>query len=225
MEDIRKAIHKSDLIALSEDKEKICRKQPVKVKQNIDDCTIYVENIKADANHEWLTQVFSEFGTVVYVSIPKYKQNKENKGFAFVEFDTEEEARTALSYFEGIGCKMPSETNPKDLRSIVTYEEKTTLTKEDENNVDSINEKIDSQNPKKRKLSDDDTNTEKKQKTDLNLDKPMESESEKGVVEAEENNETENKKKKKNKKDKKRNYIKDLGLQVLSKLVINIIVI
>ncbi|XP_018567612.1 la-related protein 7 [Anoplophora glabripennis] len=212
LEDICKAVGKSNLIGLSEDREKIYRKQPLKVKQNVDDCTIYVENIKADANHEWLTQVFSEFGTVVYVSIPKYKQNKGNKGFAFVEFDNETEAMAALSYFESIGCKMPSETNPEDLRSIVTFDEN--VSTKDDLNIDNKIENIeDTQNCKKRKI-DDDINIKKRQKTDLNLSRDDELEKETRI---EENTETENKKKKKSKKDKKRNYIKDLGLQILSK--------
>lgn len=160
--------------------------------------------------------MFSEFGTVVYVSIPKYKQNKENKGFAFVEFDSEKEAQTAISYFEGIGCKMPSETNPEDLKSITTFEENMPV-KGDLTGTDNINRKIDSLNPKKRKLSNDDTSTQKKQKIESNLSKNVECENEKEIVDAEENIESENKKKKKSKKDKKRNYIKDLGLQVLSK--------
>lgn len=219
IEDICKAVNKSNLIGLSEDKEKVFRKQPLKVKQNVDECTIYVENIKADANHEWLTQVFSEFGTVVYVSIPKYKLNKGNKGFAFVEFDTETETLAALSYFESIGCKMPSQTNPEELKSIITFEENVV---KEELNTDNTNEQTGSQTSKKRKI-DDEINVAKKQKTDPNVNKD-EYKTEK-EVETEENVETENKKKKKTKKDKKRNYIKDLGLQILSKLVISVSVL
>ncbi|KAJ8915852.1 hypothetical protein NQ315_004666 [Exocentrus adspersus] len=213
IEDIQKAISKSDLIELSEDKEKICRKKPVKVKENVDECTIYVENIKADANHD-----FSEFGTVVYVSVPKYKQNKGNKGFAFVEFDTEKEALNALSYFESIGCRMPSEMNPEDLKSITTFEGNVTA-KEELNTTNDANEQITDENSKKRKLSesDTDTNIDKKLKIDIDLNNMSTGDNENETVEPGDTAETENKKKKKSKKEKKRSYIKELGLQILSK--------
>ncbi|RZC37674.1 la-related protein 7, partial [Asbolus verrucosus] len=196
IEDIQKAIKKSKLIELSEDKSSVCRKEPVKEKTNVDECTIYVERIKTDATHEWITSVFSEFGNVVYVSIPKYKHNNAVKGFAFVEFNNENEAQNALNYFESIGCKMPSNVEPEELCSIATFEG---------------NEKYPTSNTKnlskKRKISeieDVKDNEEKKHKLETG--------------EVSESDDTENKKKKKLKKEhKKKNYIKELGLQVLSK--------
>lgn len=113
---------KSELLELSEDKNKICRKIPPKAKPNVDDCTIYVEHIKSDTNHEWLKSAFSEFGNVVYVSIPKYKHNHMNKGFAFIEFESENGAKNALDYFESIDCKISSQLPPEELRSIATFE-------------------------------------------------------------------------------------------------------
>lgn len=46
--------------------------------------------------HGWIDRVFSKCGTVVYVSIPRYKSSGDSKGFAFVEFEKEEEARRAI---------------------------------------------------------------------------------------------------------------------------------
>lgn len=50
------------------------------------------ENLPPELTHDHLKKVFSEFGQVVYVSIPKYRNTHAIKGFAFVEFDTPEEA-------------------------------------------------------------------------------------------------------------------------------------
>jgi La-related protein 7 len=40
--------------------------------------------------------VFSAYGKVAYVSLPKYRTSGKIKGFAFVEFDTPEEANKTL---------------------------------------------------------------------------------------------------------------------------------
>lgn len=217
LDDIKKAIGKSDLIELSEDKEKARRKNPIAIKDNTDDCTIYVENIQADVDHDWLSHFFSDFGNVVYVSIPKYKHTKGNKGFAFIEFEKDTDAQNALSYFESIGCRMPSDTNPDELVSIKTFatDEKNIEDKSD--NVVSANtlpDQEDSKNTKKRKLSQQDDQPEKKRKIDSE-DEVVDKKEELGdSMQAEEN---ENRKKKKHKKDKKKNLIRDLGLKILSK--------
>lgn len=46
--------------------------------------------------HGWIERVFAKCGTVVYVSVPRYKSSGDPKGFAFVEFEKEEEARQAI---------------------------------------------------------------------------------------------------------------------------------
>lgn len=49
-----------------------------------------------DVTHSWIERVFTKCGNVVYVSIPRYKSSGDSKGFAFVEFETEEEACKAI---------------------------------------------------------------------------------------------------------------------------------
>ena len=53
---------------------------------------IYVENFPENLSHEHLALIFSRAGKMKHVSIPKYKHSKQSKGFAFIEFDTEEDA-------------------------------------------------------------------------------------------------------------------------------------
>lgn len=198
--DIQKAVKNSKLIELSEDKNSVYRKEPIKIKTNMDECTIYVERLKSDATHEWLTSVFSEFGNVVYISLPKYKHNNAIKGFAFIEYENEAEAQKALNYFESIGCRMPSNTEPDQLCSIATFAH---------NNGQEEKEQL-TTSTKKRKFDQIDDNNE------------SEENEKKSKLEAEDISESEidseNRKKKKLKKEhKKKNYIKELGLQVLSK--------
>lgn len=203
IEDIQKALSKSDLIELSEDKTKVRRKFPLKVKDNIDDCTIYVQNIKSESDHEGLTSIFSEFGNVVYVSIPKYKLSKANKGFAFVEFETDSEAESAVNYFESIGCKIPADTNPEDLKSIATFEGPDTEPKEDHSET-VVNENEDTS--KKRKLCEDNNLPQKKLKKDDNSEEESSTDTDENKI-----------KKKLKKEQKKKTFYKELGFQVLSK--------
>lgn len=85
---IAKALQRSTILKVSEDGTKVYRLTPINKKENTDECTVYVQNLPPDSDHEWLISAFSKYGTVVYVSIPRYISNKKIKGFAFVEFDT-----------------------------------------------------------------------------------------------------------------------------------------
>lgn len=93
---INKALQASTILSLSEDGTKVCRVTPIVQKENIDECTVYVQNLPPDADHETLSSIFSQYGQVVYVSVPRFKNNKKIKGFAFVEFNTPEEAGKCL---------------------------------------------------------------------------------------------------------------------------------
>lgn len=45
--------------------------------------------------------MFGKCGNVVYVSIPRYKSTGDPKGFAFVEFETKEQAEKAIEVSAG----------------------------------------------------------------------------------------------------------------------------
>lgn len=93
---IAKALQKSTILKVSEDGTKVYRITPINKKENIDECTVYVQNLPPDADHDWIISIFSKFGLVEYVSVPRYKSNRKIKGFAFVEFDTPNSAQECL---------------------------------------------------------------------------------------------------------------------------------
>ena len=93
---IAKAVQVSTMLSLSEDGMKVRRVTPIIIKENTDECTVYVQNLPPDADHETLISVFSQYGQVDYVSIPRFNINRKIKGFAFIEFDTVESAKKCL---------------------------------------------------------------------------------------------------------------------------------
>lgn len=194
LEDIQKALNKSELLELNEDKTKVFRKIPPKEKQNVDDCTIYVESIKSDATHDWLSSIFSKFGKVAYVSLPRFKHNRMIKGFAFVEFEKESDAQAALTFFEEIDMKIPAQIPPEDLLSIKTFE------KEEEGESKMVKE---TENPKKRKRSEEESEGQEDKKVKLeNEDEKTKKVEEKKLLK---------------KENKKKVFFKELGLKILSK--------
>ncbi|XP_015589916.1 la-related protein 7 [Cephus cinctus] len=120
---IAKALQSSTMLSVSEDGTKVSRITPICQKENADECTVYVQGLPPDAAHDWLSNVFSQYGPIAYVSIPRYKSNKKIKGFAFVEFETVESADACLKAFRENGCELPSQTSPDDLLSITTFNE------------------------------------------------------------------------------------------------------
>lgn len=93
---IAKALQGSTILKVSEDGTKVCRLTPIQKKEDIDQCTIYVQNLPPDSDHDWLISIFSKYGSVEYVSIPRYRNNKKIKGFAFVEFDKPSSAQECI---------------------------------------------------------------------------------------------------------------------------------
>lgn len=107
-EDLRRALRSSDVLALAPDGSSLRRKQVVDLKKNVDSLTVYVENLPDDVSHDWLTRIFSVYGTVTYISIPKFK-DKRSKGFAFIEFSAESAVRDACRAFR---AQVPPEKQP-----------------------------------------------------------------------------------------------------------------
>lgn len=134
--DLAKALKKSEIIAVTDDM-KVKRTQPVKFKENEDDYIIYIEQVPTDADHEWLSNIFSRYGKIDYISIPKFKNSNKTKGFAFIEFANVESAEKAVQEYKNNGNYLSTEIEPAELMSIATYEEPNKVEKlvDDESNV------------------------------------------------------------------------------------------
>ena len=115
----------SDTIHLSECKLKVGRKSPFtpSLPTQVDSCTVYVENLPSEADHDYIRNIFSSFGIVQYVSLPKFKSGR-SKGFAFVEFDSADVVEKVLSELSHVDSK------PDDLASVRSFNEENTVNKD-----------------------------------------------------------------------------------------------
>ncbi|XP_064643691.1 la-related protein 7-like [Lineus longissimus] len=93
---LAKALRKSRLLEVNE--KSVQRKIPFKPREktDVDDRTIYVECLPPHADHEMLKKIFSAYGNVLFVSLPKYKSSGDLKNFAFIEFEKKEQAHKAV---------------------------------------------------------------------------------------------------------------------------------
>ncbi|XP_015184861.1 PREDICTED: la-related protein 7 [Polistes dominula] len=161
---IAKALEKSTMLSISENGLKVRRITPIKQKENTEDCTVYVQNLPPGTTHDWLNSIFSRYGNVAYVSLPHYKINKKIKGFAFIEFDTPEEAEECLKDFKKMDCLLPSHSDPDEILSITTFDNT-------EKDVTNTNKAI--------KRKQDETNSSNDINSDVKMSRIIEMKSEK----------------------------------------------
>ncbi|XP_050541005.1 la-related protein 7 [Daktulosphaira vitifoliae] len=121
-DDIVKALETSHMLTVSKCKTKILRLNPIEEKQpeDIDRCTIYVEQLPPKADHDIVKSTFEKYGNVAYVSLPKFKSGN-IKRFAFVEFENEDSVKQILEEFQKIN--EDSKILPEQLQSIISFNE------------------------------------------------------------------------------------------------------
>ncbi|KAM9661535.1 la-related protein 7 isoform 1-T2 [Morphnus guianensis] len=96
---IARAVKSSSVVELDLEGTRIRRRQPLgEEPKDVDSRTVYVELLPKNVNHSWIERVFGKCGNVVYISIPRYKTTGDPKGFAFVEFETKEQAEKAIEF-------------------------------------------------------------------------------------------------------------------------------
>nr|XP_020657800.1 la-related protein 7 [Pogona vitticeps]XP_020657801.1 la-related protein 7 [Pogona vitticeps]XP_020657802.1 la-related protein 7 [Pogona vitticeps]XP_020657803.1 la-related protein 7 [Pogona vitticeps] len=96
---IARAVKSSSVVELDLEGTRIRRRQPLgEQPKDVDSRTVYVELLPKNVNHSWIERVFGKCGNVVYISIPRYKTTRDPKGFAFVEFETKEQAEKAIEF-------------------------------------------------------------------------------------------------------------------------------
>ena len=100
-------------LELSPDKDKVRRTTTVNTQYNADNRSIYIvsnrvtelfrdsmtilqENLPTKMDQKRLEQALRKYGQTAKISLPRFRNNKEPKGFAFVEFKTVQEANAAL---------------------------------------------------------------------------------------------------------------------------------
>ncbi len=59
--------------------------------------TIFIGNLPFSTTEDELKGTFESFGTIVKVHIPTNRETGQPRGFAFLEFETEESAQNALT--------------------------------------------------------------------------------------------------------------------------------
>lgn len=62
---------------------------------------LFIGNLSFNITDDQLTQIFSAYGKVVSANVVFDKFSHRSKGFAFVEFETEEEAQAAMAALDG----------------------------------------------------------------------------------------------------------------------------
>lgn len=125
LHELTKSVSKSTILELSEDKTKIQLKSdvPKKTQEEIDECTIYIEQIPINSTHDSLKSIFSKYGKVNYVSLPRYKKSRQIKQFCFIEFDDPASIQNVITAFKKIdGVLQGTSVKPENLLSITTFE-------------------------------------------------------------------------------------------------------
>lgn len=186
----------------------------MKSPEEVDECTLYVEQIPINSTHESLKELFSRFGKVVYVSLPRYQKSRQLKQFAFVEFENKESIIKAINTFKRCDNVLQyAIVKAENLLSIATHEKESTSEKTEEKmeQEKSAEEKVEnveeSDEPPLKKLKvatdDEETETENPEESGTEASKASEKETEdeEGKHEGEDGA---NKKKKKNRKHKKK---------------------
>ncbi|XP_063700918.1 la-related protein 7 [Culicoides brevitarsis] len=171
VEDIAKAVSGSELLALSEDSTKVKRKTELQVKADADECTLYVESLPKSATHDYVKEIFSKYGNVVYVSLPRFKHSRRIKEFGFVEFENQEGLKKAVEAFkQWNGVLMYEDADPDKLQSVISFNEEQKESKEgekDENNQSKGTED-ETEEPPMKKLRTESESTEN-QENEANL--------------------------------------------------------
>lgn len=161
----------STFFQISEDQKKLRRVAELAEKEDVEECTVYVENLPKDTTHESLTTKFKEFGPVTYVSLPKYRNSSRIKGFAFVEFDSKETVRKVLDSYV-----TSSEVTPDSLQSVQTYRE------EHEEGGQGKENETNSSQKRKHEEDEDDDEAPKRLRIDENVQSEQKKEPEDAVV-------------------------------------------
>lgn len=74
-----------------------------------------------NATHETVRNQFKRFGTIAYVSLPKYRLSGKIKEFAFVEFEQQSSLERCIETFREFGGLINSQYDATKIQSVTTY--------------------------------------------------------------------------------------------------------
>ena len=63
---------------------------------------VYVGNLEWSVDNDALKEFFGEAGKVIFANVILDRDTGRSRGFGFVEFETEDEAKEAVSKFNGV---------------------------------------------------------------------------------------------------------------------------
>ncbi|KAL6054703.1 La-related protein 7 [Balamuthia mandrillaris] len=139
--------------------------------------TVYAENLPNGFNHETLKQLFETVGNVAYVSLPRFQQTRQFKGFAFVEYEQEADANKAV---QQLNAFHPT-NNPKGLRVVLKSawaDMREKFEQQKQAQQDSSSNKPTPGQEKKRKREDEKKEADKQKETESDEEKEKEKEKE-----------------------------------------------
>lgn len=118
-----KSISKSEKLELNNEGKSVRFKgELVKRDQNeIDECTIYVEQIPLNSDHDLINSMFSKYGHINYISLPRFKKSRQLKQFGFVEFAEKDHVQKCIDDFKKFDGVLHC-SKPEKLLSIATFE-------------------------------------------------------------------------------------------------------
>ncbi|KAH8327444.1 la-related protein 7 [Drosophila kikkawai] len=137
---IAKSLSNSQLLELDESGLKVKRKTKLPKQRDVNDKTLYVEALPANATHDWLKEVFSRYGPVAYVSLPHYPGTKRIKEFAFIEFEKAGAVEKAVKAFEQIHGVLSVETDPGELASVRSFQQQQQQQQENQQQQEELTE-------------------------------------------------------------------------------------
>lgn len=101
---IRDAIEKSKKLVFNDTKDFVSTMENEISEAERDSKSFYIENWRMgkSENHDTLRREFEQFGKVLLVSLPRFANTKNFKGFGFIEMDSVSSMEKAVAY-----CQQP----------------------------------------------------------------------------------------------------------------------
>ncbi|KAM9328975.1 la-related protein 7 [Gastrophryne carolinensis] len=164
---IARAVKNSSVVEMNLENTKIRRRLPLGEKPvDVDDRTVYAELLPKNVTHGWIERVFGKCGTVVYTSIPRYKSTGDPKGFAFIEFETKDQAAKAIELLNNPPEEAPRKAGifPKTVKNKLVPELRVSESRDVEEKRKKKKKKSKSRKEDEEKMEEESGNTSKEEK-------------------------------------------------------------